>query len=86
MPYELALEAVEAIRPLVPNDTPMAAFALRWILMAEAVSVVIPGAKSRTQALGNAAASQVPSISADAMKALKNLYQEKIARYVHHRW
>ena len=86
VPYELALEAVEAIRPLVPSGTPMAAFALRWILMAEAVSVVIPGAKSRTQALGNAAASQVPSISADAMKALKNLYQEKIARYVHHRW
>ena len=86
VPYELALEAVEAIRPLVPSGTPMAAFALRWILMAEAVSVVIPGAKSRTQALGNAAASEVPSISADAMKALKNLYQERVARYVHHRW
>ncbi|HKE95747.1 MAG TPA: aldo/keto reductase, partial [Povalibacter sp.] len=46
VPYDVALEAVEAIRPLVPAGTSMAAFALRWILMDDAVSVVIPGAKS----------------------------------------
>ncbi len=40
------------------GDVSMAAFALRWILMNDAVSVVIPGAKSRTQAQANAAASR----------------------------
>ena len=43
VPYELALEAVEEIRELVPEGVSMAQFALRWILMEEAVTVVIPG-------------------------------------------
>jgi aryl-alcohol dehydrogenase-like predicted oxidoreductase len=86
VPYEVALEAVDAIRPLVSGDASMAAFALRWILMADAVSVVIPGAKSRTQALGNAKASELPALSKEAMQTLEKIYQDKIAKYVHHRW
>jgi aryl-alcohol dehydrogenase-like predicted oxidoreductase len=86
VPYEVALDAVEAIRPLVPAGTSMAACALRWILMAEAVSVVIPGAKSRAQAQANAAASAVQHLSTDTMHALRKIYEERIARYVHHRW
>jgi len=59
VPYEVALEAVDALRPLIPEGTTMAAFALRWILMANAVSVVIPGARNRSQALANAAATDL---------------------------
>jgi len=86
VPYEVALEAVEAIRPLVPAGTSMAAFALRWILMADAVSVVIPGAKSRVQAEANASASSLSALSTETMRALRSIYDEKIARHVHHRW
>ena len=86
VPYEVALDAVEALRPLVPGGTTMAAFALRWILMSDAVSVVIPGAKSRTQALSNAAASELPPLSAETMSAVRKIYQERIAQYVHQRW
>jgi aryl-alcohol dehydrogenase-like predicted oxidoreductase len=86
VPYEVALDAVESIRALVPADTTMAAFALRWILMAEAVSVVIPGAKSRTQAQANAAASALDALPQQTMQALKKLYDDKIAPHVHHRW
>jgi len=86
VPYDVALEAVEAIRPLVPAGTSMAAFALRWILMDDAVSVVIPGAKSRAQAQGNATASGLAPLSRETMHALRSIYQAKIARYVHHRW
>ncbi|MFL6617297.1 MAG: aldo/keto reductase [Povalibacter sp.] len=86
VPYEVALDAVEAIRPLVPSGVSMAAFALRWILMADAVSVVIPGAKSRNQAQANAAASEVAALSQETMQTLRALYQNKIAKYVHHRW
>jgi aryl-alcohol dehydrogenase-like predicted oxidoreductase len=86
VPYDVALEAVEALRPLVPSDTSMAAFALRWILMADAVSVVIPGAKSREQAQANAAASQLASLSPATMQAIRSIYEQKIARHVHHRW
>jgi len=86
VPYEAALEAVDAIRPLLPQGTPMAAFALRWILMADAVSVVIPGARNRTQAVANAAASQLPSLAPETMRALRQVYDERIARHVHQRW
>jgi aryl-alcohol dehydrogenase-like predicted oxidoreductase len=86
VPYEVALDAVEAIKPLVPGGVTMAAFALRWILMSDAVSVVIPGAKSRAQALSNAAADAVPALSEQTMQALRKIYQDRIARYVHHRW
>ncbi len=86
VPYDVALDAVEAIRPLVPAGTTMAAFALRWILMADAVSVVIPGAKSRAQAEANAAASALPPLSGETMEALRTLYQTAIAPHVHHRW
>jgi aryl-alcohol dehydrogenase-like predicted oxidoreductase len=86
VPYDLALDAVDRIRPLVPQGVSMAAFALRWILMNDAVSVVIPGAKSPAQALANAAASELASLSPETMQALRSIYEQQIARHVHHRW
>jgi aryl-alcohol dehydrogenase-like predicted oxidoreductase len=86
VPYEVALDAVEELRKLVPAGVSMAAWALRWILMEEAVSVVIPGAKSRQQAQDNAAASAVPALSSETLAAVRELYQQRIAPHVHHRW
>ena len=86
VPYDVALAAVEAIRPLVPAGVPMAAFALRWILMAQAVSVVIPGAKSAAQARANAAAADLPPLDAAVMADLARIYDRMIAPHVHHRW
>ena len=86
VPFDLALEVAEDVRKLVPDNIPMAQFALRWILMEDAVTVVIPGAKTDAQAVGNAAARDVPSLSADTMAALRDLYQTRIAPHVHHLW
>ncbi len=86
VPYDVALEAVEELRALVPSNVTMAQFALRWILMEEAVSVVIPGAKNRDQATSNAAASRVAAIPAEVMDKVRVLYRDKIAPHVHQRW
>lgn len=86
VPYEVALAAVEKIRQLVPQDIPMAQFALRWILMESAVSTVIPGARNVQQAQSNSAASALPPIPADLMDALRQLYRDDIAPHVHQRW
>lgn len=86
VPYDVAIEAVDAIRAPVPAGTSMAAFALRWILMADAVTVVIPGAKSRTQAEANARASSLDPLSPQTLHALKKIYDDKIAPHVHQRW
>ena len=86
MPYEVALDAVEALRPLVPGGATMAQFALRWILMDEAVSVAIPGARNAVQAQGNAAAADLPPIDAATMQAARGVYDRLVAPHVHARW
>lgn len=86
VPYDVALDAIEAIRPLVPGGVTMAQFALRWILMQPAVSVVIPGAKTAAQALANAQASDLEALSPEVMETLRQLYRARIARHVHQLW
>jgi aryl-alcohol dehydrogenase-like predicted oxidoreductase len=86
VPYDVGLEAVELLRPLVPGGATMAQFALRWILMQDAVTVVIPGAKNKQQAEDNAAASGLAPLPAEVMAQVKKIYDDKIAGYVHHRW
>jgi aryl-alcohol dehydrogenase-like predicted oxidoreductase len=86
VPFETGLQAVEEIRALVPAGTAMAAFALRWILMADAVSVVIPGARNAAQAEANARAAGLPAISEDVMEATREVYYRLIAPHVHDRW
>jgi aryl-alcohol dehydrogenase-like predicted oxidoreductase len=86
VPFEAGLAAVEEIRKLVPPGAGMAAFALRWILMNEAVTVVIPGARNAEQARANAAAADMAPIAADTMEAARAVYDRLIAPHVHQRW
>ncbi len=86
VPFEVGLQAVEEVRKLVPAGASMAAFALRWILMAEAVTVVIPGARNAEQAKANAAAADLAPLSADVMTATREIYGRLIAPHVHQRW
>jgi aryl-alcohol dehydrogenase-like predicted oxidoreductase len=86
VPYDVALEVVEEIRKLVPANASMAEFALRWILMEDAVSTVIPGARNAAQAQANSRASALPALPAETMAALRELYRNRIAQYVHHSW
>jgi aryl-alcohol dehydrogenase-like predicted oxidoreductase len=84
--YESGLDAVEEIRPLVPSGATMAQFALRWILMFEAVSCVIPGAKRPSQAEDNVKAAELPPLSPEQMAAIRGIYDRYIRAEVHHRW
>jgi aryl-alcohol dehydrogenase-like predicted oxidoreductase len=64
----------------------LAQLALRWILSFEAVSTVIPGAKTADQARANAASSALPALSPSSLSAIAELYQRRIAPQVHQRW
>ena len=86
VPFEVGLDAVEELRPLVPEGATLAQFALRWILMHEAVSTVIPGARNPEQAAANAAAADLAPLSDDAMARVAAVYEERIAPHVHQRW
>jgi aryl-alcohol dehydrogenase-like predicted oxidoreductase len=86
VPYDVGLAAVERIRPLVSGDATMAKLALRWILMFDAVTVVIPGARNPQQAIANAEAGLLPALSTETMAAIAQIYDEDIKPHVHHKW
>ena len=86
VPYDIALQAVEELRPLVPQGATMAEFALRWILMEDAVTVVIPGAKSPAQAQANAKADALAPLPAATMEKAREIYARLIAPEVHGSW
>ena len=84
--YQTALQAVEELRGLVPEGMTMAQFALRWILMFDAVTCAIPGAKRPSQAEDNARAADMPPLDGKAMRAIEQIYDNRIRRLVHHFW
>lgn len=84
--YDLSLQAVEELRSLVPEGWTMAQFALRWILMHEAVSCAIPGAKRPSQAEQNAAAADLPPISDETIVEIQHIYNQLIKPHIHHLW
>ena len=85
MPYDKGLEVIERIRPLV-GSVSMAQFALRWILMFDAVTVVIPGARTAEQARSNSQAAALPPLSPEVMAQLKAIYETDVKPFVHQRW
>lgn len=84
--FRVGLEAVEELRPLVPPGATMAQLALRWILMFDAVSCVIPGAKRPSQAEDNVRASELPPLSEETMAQVRTIYDTYIRTMVHQRW
>jgi aryl-alcohol dehydrogenase-like predicted oxidoreductase len=84
--YETGLEAVEEIRKLLPPGVSVAQFALRWILMFDAVTCAIPGAKRPQQVVDNCKASDLPPLSDAAMAKVREIYDAKIRGGVHQRW
>jgi aryl-alcohol dehydrogenase-like predicted oxidoreductase len=83
--YETGLKAVEEIRALLDSGS-MSQFALRWILMFDAVTCAIPGGKNSAQVSDNCRASDVLPLTAVQMAEVKRIYDAKIRPLVHHRW
>ncbi len=84
--FELGLQAAEELRRLVPPGWTMSQFALRWILMFDAVTCAIPGAKRPAQVEENCAAADLPPLSDATMQQVDAIYQSRIREHVHHYW
>jgi aryl-alcohol dehydrogenase-like predicted oxidoreductase len=84
--YETGLQAVEELRPLVPQGATMAQLALRWILMFPEVTTVIAGAKNTQQAEDNAQVAALPTLSDETMRKVKAIYDQRIRASVQDRW
>ena len=55
-------------------------------MIAPEVSTIIPGARSPEQALANVAAADVPALDEAAVARVREVYERRIAPYVHQRW
>ena len=84
--YDTGLEAVEELKRLCPRGATLSRFALRWILMFDAVTCAIPGAKRPAQAEENILASDLPPLSQATMTKVRAIYDRYIRDDVHQRW
>ena len=86
MDFATGLKAVEELRPLVPPTATMAQLALRWILMSEAVTYAIPGAKRPSQLEENIRAADLQALSDADMQQIRAIYDRHIRASVHALW
>jgi aryl-alcohol dehydrogenase-like predicted oxidoreductase len=84
--YAGGLQAVEELKEIKPVGMSMSQFALRWILMSDAISCVIPGAKKPEQVEENCRAADTPRLSRKIMRQVREIYETNVRESVHQRW
>lgn len=83
--FNLGLEAVEQLKALFQTED-LIPYALRWILMQEAVTAVIPGASKTAQVLSNVRAAEFPALTPQQMEGVRAIYDRYIRPSVHDHW
>ena len=84
VPYDIGLKAVDELKKVFPSDLPL--YALRYILMFDGVSTVIPGASKPGQIIENVKAAELPPLTKHQMDEVERIYDEYIKPLVHHLW
>ena len=85
VPYDIGLEAVEELKKVFPKDQ-LPLYALRYILMFDGVSTVIPGASKPEQIFENVKAADLPPLTKHQMDEVERIYNTIIKPHVHHLW
>ncbi|MGV3539137.1 MAG: aldo/keto reductase [Rufibacter sp.] len=84
--YETGLQAAEELKSLFPGQEPLAAWALRWVLMFPEVSTVIPGASKPEQVKSNLHAATLPALSQEQMQGVQEIYNKYLKATIHPQW
>ena len=84
--FGLGLKAVEELKELFPGQEPLAAWAIRWVLMFPEVSTVIPGASRVQQVQPNIQAADLPALTPEQMQGVQRIYEQYIKETVHDQW
>jgi len=84
--YNTGLQVIDKLKAICPAEMTMVQFALRWILMFDAVACTIPGAKRPSQVEQNCSAADLPFLSDDTMAEVRKIYDSHIRELVHHYW
>ena len=83
--YEAGLAAVEELKKMFPKKN-LTHLALKWILMFDAVSCVIPGVSKKEQVLSNVEVEDIPELTARELAMVKKVYNTYIKPSVHQLW
>lgn len=83
--YATGVKAADELKQRLGTDN-LAAIALRYILMYDAVSAVIPGASKSEQITANAEAAALPALTADQMVIVQDVYDKYIKHPVEYLW
>jgi len=86
---QLPLDAhafLDLLREAEESLPPVGQLALRWILMFDAVTCAIPGAKRPSQVEDNARAADLPPLTDAQMAKAREIYDTNIRKLVHQRW
>ena len=84
--YNTGLKAVEELKTICPEGMSLTQFALKWILMFDAVTCAIPGAKRADQVEENINSTDMPPLSNDTMEEVRSIYEKHIRKSVHQYW
>lgn len=84
--YDTGLQVVDELKRLLPESVSLTQFALRWILMFDAVTCAIPGARRPAQVEENASAADLPPLSAETMARIEEIYTGRVRPLVHQYW
>jgi aryl-alcohol dehydrogenase-like predicted oxidoreductase len=84
--YETGLKAVGKLKKVFPGRRNLAPTALKWILMHEEVSCVIPGASTPDQLLSNLKADDLHNLTEYELYGVDEIYRSDIKPLVHHLW
>lgn len=83
--YLTGVKAAAELKERLGTDN-LAATALRYILMYDAVSAVIPGASNPTQIERNTSAAELPELSEAQMAIVRDVYDKYIKNPVDYLW
>lgn len=86
VPFEIGVKAAEDLKKVKSERYTMPQFALKWILMHNAVTTVIPGGKNAAQVKENSDTSEIQDLSGDMMHGVRQVYKSGIQQQVHHLW
>lgn len=82
LPFAKGVELADALKTVVPEGWTLAQMAQRWILDHEAVTTIIPGARTPEQVRANTAVSDLPPLSPQLHAALAKFYRDNVAEHI----
>ena len=85
VPYDLGLKAVIELKKLFNTDD-IIPYALRYVLMHDAISCVIPGASKVSQVESNIRAANQAPLTKKQMDGVQRIYDMYIRESVHSNW